>query len=80
MLRFGGVTINVDGYLDSKEAALIEPYSDDAGNSGKLLCSGEALAASVRRVLAAGVQPIILAMGDRAIDEALKVIENTPKE
>ena len=77
MLRFGGVTITVDGYLDSKEAALIEPYSDDPNNTGKLLCGGEALAASVRRVLAAGVQPIIVVMGDRAIDEALKVIEDT---
>ena len=64
MLRFGGVTINVDGYLDSKEAALIKPYSDDPLNTGKLLCVGEALAASVRRVLEAGVQPIIVAMGD----------------
>ena len=79
MLRFGGVTINVDGYLDSKEAALIEPYSDDPNSTGKLLCSGEALVESVRRVLAVGVQPIIVAMGDRAIDEALKVIEDTPQ-
>lgn len=79
MLRFGGVTINVDGYLDSKEAALIEPYSDDPNNTGKLFCSGKALAASIRRVLAVGVQPIIVAMGDRAIDEALKVIEDTPQ-
>jgi len=77
MLRFGGVTINVDGYLDSKEAALIEPYSDDPNNTGKLLCGGEALVGSVRRVLEAELQPIIVAMGDRAIDEALKVIEET---
>jgi predicted amidohydrolase YtcJ len=79
VLRFGGVTINVDGYLDSKEAALNEPYSDDPSNSGKLLCGGETLATSVQRVLAAEFQPIIVAMGDRAIDEALKVIEGTPR-
>lgn len=79
MLRFGGVTINVDGYLDSKEAALLEPYSDEPTNSGKLLCTEEALAASVRHVLAAGVQPIILAMGDKAIDTTLNVIEQTPQ-
>lgn len=78
MLRFSGVTINVDGYLDSKEAALIEPYSDDPKNNGKLLCSGKALATSVRHVLRAKVQPIIVAMGDKAIDEALKVIEDVP--
>ena len=37
------------------------------------------LAASVEQVLAAGVQPVILAMGDKAIDTTLKVIEQTPK-
>lgn len=78
VLRFGGVTINVDGYLDSKEAALLEPYSDEPKNSGKLLCNEGELAASVAKVLAAGVQPIILAMGDKAIDTTLNVIEQTP--
>jgi predicted amidohydrolase YtcJ len=79
MLHFGGVTLNVDGYLDSKEAALIEPYSDDPNNSGKLLCTEENLKASVKNVLSAGIQPIILAMGDKAIDTALNVIEQTPR-
>ncbi len=77
ILRFGGATIAADGYLDSKEAALLEPYSDEPKNSGKLLCTEEELAASVAKVLAAGVQPIILAMGDKAIDITLKVIEQT---
>jgi predicted amidohydrolase YtcJ len=80
LLRFGGVAINVDGYLDSKEAALLEPYSDEPNNSGKLLCTEEGLAASFKQVLAAGVQPIILAMGDKAIDTTLNVIEQTPSE
>lgn len=79
MLRFGGVTINVDGYLDSKEAALFEPYSDDPKNRGKLYLSEEALAVVVARVLAVGVQPIILAMGDKAVDVTLNVIEQMPK-
>jgi hypothetical protein len=78
MLHFGGVTIDVDGYLDSKEAALLEPYSDDPSNCGKLLYTEQALSVSVGKVLAAGVQPIILAMGDKAIDTTLKVIEKTP--
>ena len=79
VLRFGGATIAADGYLDSKEAALLEPYSDEPKNSGKLLCTEEELVASVAKVLAAGVQPIILAMGDKAIDMTLKVIEQTQK-
>jgi hypothetical protein len=79
VLRVGGATIAADGYLDSKEAALLEPYSDEPKNSGKLLCTEEELAASVAKVLAAGVQPVILAMGDKAIDMTLKVIEQTQK-
>jgi predicted amidohydrolase YtcJ len=78
-LRFGGVTIAADGYLDSKEAALFEPYSDEPKNSGKMLCTEEELAVSVARVLTAGVQPVVLAMGDKAIDMTLKIIEQTQK-
>jgi predicted amidohydrolase YtcJ len=77
MLRLGGALIAVDGYLDSKTAALSEPYSDEPENSGKLLLSEKALADSVKKVLGAGLQPIIHAMGDRAVDAALKVIEQT---
>ncbi len=79
VLRIGGVTIAADGYLDSKEAALLEPYIDEPKNSGKLLCTEEELAASVAKALAAGVQPIILAMGDKAIDMTLKIIEQRHK-
>jgi hypothetical protein len=72
------VTIGVDGYLDSKEAALLEPYSDEPNNRGKLLCTEQGLVALVRQVLASGVQPIILAMGDKAIVTALNVMEQSP--
>jgi predicted amidohydrolase YtcJ len=80
VLRVGGATIAADGYLDSKEAALLEPYNDEPKNRGKLLSTEEELMASVAKVLAAGVQPIILAMGDKAIDLTLKVIEKTQKD
>ncbi len=80
LLQFGGITIVVDGYLDSKEAALFKPYNDEPNNRGKLMCTEEELAASVRQVLAVGVQPVILAMGDKAIDTTLNVIEQTPSQ
>lgn len=79
MLRVGGAFIVVDGYLDSKEAALLEPYSDDPNNKGKMFLTEDMLTVSVERALASGVQPVIHAMGDRAIDMALTVIERTPK-
>jgi predicted amidohydrolase YtcJ len=75
MLRVGGVLIVTDGYLDSKTAALKQPYSDEPGNSGKMLLSRQELTASVSQTLALGLQPVIHAMGDKAVDEALTVIE-----
>jgi predicted amidohydrolase YtcJ len=78
VLRVGGAFIISDGYLDSKEAALSKPYSDDPSNCGKMLLTSEQLAASAKRAVAFGMQPVIHAMGDRAIDETLKVIEQTP--
>lgn len=77
VLRVGGAFIVVDGYLDSKEAALIEPYSDEPGNRGKLFLQKEALDVSVKRALSFGVQPVIHVMGDRAVDLTLSVIEQT---
>lgn len=79
MLHVGGVIIAADGYLDSKTAALLQPYSDEPNNSGSLLCTEQTLAASVAQVLEAGFQPVIHAMGDKAVDKALKVIEQASK-
>jgi hypothetical protein len=75
MLRVGGVLITADGYLDSKTAALVQPYSDEPSNKGKMLLTKQELAASVEQILTVGVQPVIHAMGDKAIDTALNVIE-----
>jgi len=80
MLHVGGAVIAADGYLDSKTAALFQPYSDEPNNSGTLLCTEQALASFVAQVLAAGLQPVIHAMGDKAVDSALKVIEQTSKQ
>ena len=77
VLRVGGAFIVSDGYLDSKEAALMKPYSDDPANSGKMFLSHEQLGAAVKRVLSFGMQPVIHAMGDRAVDEALIAIEQS---
>jgi hypothetical protein len=77
MIHVGGVFITTDGYLDSKTAALSQPYSDDPANSGKMLLTKQELTSSVARVLGMGLQPVIHAMGDKAIDMSLKVIEQT---
>jgi predicted amidohydrolase YtcJ len=79
ILRVSGAFIVTDGYLDSKEAALLKPYSDDPANSGKMLLTQEQLEAQVKRALTFGVQPVIHAMGDKAIDATLSAIEKTNK-
>jgi predicted amidohydrolase YtcJ len=76
-LRLGGSIIFTDGYLDSKTASLTQPYSDDPSNSGKMMCTLQELTAWVEQVLASGLQPVIHAMGDKAIETALNVIEKT---
>ena len=79
-MRLGGAIIFADGYLDSKTAALMQPYSDDPNNSGKMMCSQQELASWVGQVLALGIQPVIHAMGDKAVDTVLNVIEQAPKK
>ena len=80
MLHIAGIIIAADGYLDSKTAALFEPYSDESNRTGELLLTEETLASSVAEALLAGFQPIIHAMGDRAVDAVLNVIERTSKQ
>ena len=79
-LRLGGVIIFVDGYLDSKTAALAKPYSDDQNNKGKLLLNQKQLVVRVAQVVALGLQPVIHAMGDQAVDTALTVIEHSAEK
>jgi predicted amidohydrolase YtcJ len=79
-LRLGGAIIFADGYLDSKTAALAQPYSDDSNNNGKMLCTQKELAGWVLQVLALDLHPIIHAMGDKAVDTALSVIEHSDKK
>ncbi len=80
MLHLGGAVIASDGYLASKTAALFEPYSDEPQKTGSLLCAGEGLKASVVKIIKAGLQPVIHAMGDKAVDTALTAIEQAKKE
>jgi predicted amidohydrolase YtcJ len=54
-----------DGALGSRGAALLEPYSDDPGNSGLLLTPPERLEELAERCLRAGWQLGTHAIGDR---------------
>ena len=80
MVRIGGVEIGTDGYLAARTAALLQPYSDNPATSGKLLCTQEEMNAAAAKILKAGLQLVIHAMGDKAVDAALVTIKQTARE
>jgi predicted amidohydrolase YtcJ len=61
--------------LGSRGAALVEPYSDDAGNLGLLVTPGSHLEDVARRAVAKGFQVGIHAIGDRGGLVALDAME-----
>jgi predicted amidohydrolase YtcJ len=70
-LRVGGAVIAADGYLASKTAALTQPYSDDTNSSGQMLLTPQEIEATAKKILGSGLQLVIHAMGDKAVDAAL---------
>lgn len=80
MLRVGGALIFTDGYLASRTAALLQPYSDALAEQGKLLCSKTDLIKAAEKIREAGFQLIIHAVGDKAVDNALTAIETLPQK
>ncbi len=79
-LKVGGALISADGYLAAKTAALFQPYNDGSTASGNLLCTQEEMKTAAAEILKMGLQLVIHAMGDRAVDAALTTIEQTSKE
>lgn len=78
-LKVGGAVISADGYLASKTAALSKPYADGS-ESGKLLCTQEAMKTTATKILEKEFQLVIHAMGDKAVDAALTAIEQVSTE
>ena len=74
-----GVVIFTDGYLSSQTAAVSQPYCGSS-NLGKMLYTPQELCRLALKVRKAGLQLILHAAGDKAVDTALSVIEQTAKE
>jgi hypothetical protein len=70
-LQMRGVKLYMDGALGSRGAALLEPYSDDPGNTGLLLLQQAALDALAQRARRCGVQVATHAIGDRGNREVI---------
>jgi predicted amidohydrolase YtcJ len=74
-LTVRAVKLFADGALGSRGAALHEDYADEPGNRGLLLTAPESLAARVAAVCAAGFQPAVHAIGDRALTVVLDALD-----
>jgi hypothetical protein len=65
-LTVRAVKLYADGALGSRGAALLEPYSDDPGNTGLLVTSPDEILEAARFALSHGFQVATHAIGDRA--------------
>ena len=76
--KIGGVLVFSDGYLASQTAALYQTYVGDQVNRGKLLYTQDELNRLAAKIQRANLRVIIHAMGDKAVDAALKALQSTP--
>jgi len=79
-VKVGGVKGFVDGSLGSHTAAFLEPYSDLATDSGLFVNTREDLYDWISNSDSAGLQVMIHAIGDRAINYLLNTYEQVEKE
>ena len=81
LIDYGGrltvrsVKLYADGALGSRGAALLAPYSDDAGNSGLIVSTVAHMTDVARRARAAGFQVNTHAIGDRGVRDAIEAYE-----
>ncbi|WP_406676541.1 amidohydrolase [Moorella sp. ACPs] len=72
-----GFKVFLDGGLGARTAALTEEYADDPGNYGMLNYTDEALLSLVDKVHQKGKPIAAHAIGDRAIDQFLRVVRQS---
>ncbi len=77
-VRIGAIKVILDGSLGARTAYLREPYSDQPDERGRLLYTERELAGIARRAHEAGLQLAIHAIGDGAVELALKVLAGLP--
>ncbi len=79
MLSVRGIKMYIDGALGSRGAALLEDYSDDAGNKGLLLNSESKLDSVCKQAAEHGFQVCTHAIGDRGNNIVLNTYEKNLK-
>ena len=78
-LRAGAVKFMLDGVIESKTAAMIEPYADGSKDRGAPAWNQKEYRDAVARCDKAGLQIYTHAIGDRAVRIALDAYENAIK-
>ena len=79
-IHTGARKLFADGSMGSGTAAFFEPYADDPKTSGLLLQSPEVLERAIFEADAAGFQPVVHAIGDRANAIVLDAFEKLARE
>lgn len=74
-LAVRAIKISVDGALGSRGAALLEPYTDEPGNTGLITVPGEEVMPVALRALRSGFQLNVHAIGDAGNRMVLDVFE-----
>jgi predicted amidohydrolase YtcJ len=77
--RIGGVEVSADGYLAMRTAALTEPYKGTPAMNAALLCTKTELQTAIGKIVDAGYQAVVHAMGDKAVDAALTAFAAFPR-
>src|SRR6266850_2456828 len=76
----GVVKTMLDGVVEAHTAAMLDPYSDDPSQSGKLFWDSEQYKATVASLDARGLQIFTHAIGDKAVRLALDAYQNAAEE
>ncbi|WP_456406229.1 amidohydrolase [Caldithrix abyssi] len=76
-LRIGGIKLFSDGSLGSQTAAMRQPYENQPDNMGLLLFNEDELLERVKRAESHRLATAIHAIGDRAVQLVLKVLQQT---
>lgn len=74
------VKLYADGALGSRGAALLEDYSDEAGNRGLMFVSANEMQSALRKVFSCGLQAGVHAIGDAANRLVLDAYEQVVSE
>lgn len=79
-LKIGGLKGFVDGSLGSHTAAFFEPFTDAPGDTGLWVNTPEQLYTWISAADKAGLQLMVHAIGDRAINTLLNIYERVEQE